>query len=169
MFLAEEDVQFQLPVHETDFSYEELQELLSFFESEEPVSSNSGSEGSSRAVYSPDERKQRRKVSNRESAKRSRWRKKRHLENLTDQVNQLNVENRQLKNRLSLVINQYHVVWLENERLRSESEALWAKLSDLYRTSAAMQCNQEILVGKDGGFDNSHLLALACFLLASYG
>ncbi|GMJ02559.1 hypothetical protein HRI_003925100 [Hibiscus trionum] len=143
MFLAEEAVEFQLPVLETGFSPEELQELLSFFESEEPVSSNSGSESSSRAVYSPDERKQRRKISNRESARRSRWRKKRHLEDLTDQVSQLNVKNRQLKNRLSLVINQYHVVWLENERLRSESDALRAKLSDLYCTSAAMQCNHD--------------------------
>ncbi|XP_039055338.1 basic leucine zipper 4-like [Hibiscus syriacus] len=143
MFLAEEAVQFPLPVPETGFSPEELRELLSFFESEEPISLNSGSESSSRVVYSPDERKQRRKISNRESARRSRLRKKRHLENLTDQVNRLNVENRQLKNRLSLVINQYHVVWVENEVLRSESEALWAKLMDLYWTSPAMQCSHD--------------------------
>ncbi|XP_039023612.1 basic leucine zipper 4-like [Hibiscus syriacus] len=152
MFLAEEDVQFHSPVHETGFSPEELQELLSFFESEEPISSNSGSESSSRAVYSPDERKQRRKISNRESARRSRLRKKRHLENLTDRVNRLNVENRQLKNRLSSVINQYHVVWLENERLRSESDALWSKLMDLYWTSSAMQCNH------DDGRHSRHVL-----------
>ncbi|KAL4273244.1 hypothetical protein GQ457_13G009250 [Hibiscus cannabinus] len=142
MFLAEEAVQFQFPVHQTGFTPEELQELLSFFESEEPVSSNSGSEGSSRAVYSPDERKQRRKISNRESARRSRWRKKRHLENLTDQVNRLNIEKRRLKNRLSLVTNQCHVAWLENERLRSESDALWAKLLDLYWISATMHAMQ---------------------------
>ncbi|XWS21312.1 hypothetical protein CRYUN_Cryun30bG0045000 [Craigia yunnanensis] len=78
-------------------------------------------------------------ISNRESARRSRWRKKRHLENLTDEVNQLNIENQQLKNRLSLVINQCHVVWRENEQLRSESIALWAKLLDLNWNLAAMQ------------------------------
>ena len=139
MFLAEEEVQVQLPVHETVFTPEELEELLSFFESDEPVSPNSGSEGSSRALYSVDERKKRRMVSNRESARRSRVRKKRHLENLTDQVNQLNIENQQLKNRLSLVINHCHVVWLENEQLRSESVALSARLLDLYWTLAAMQ------------------------------
>ncbi|XVF36453.1 hypothetical protein REPUB_Repub19eG0059900 [Reevesia pubescens] len=133
MFLAEDVVQ------ETDFTPEELEELLSFLESDEPVSPNSGSEGSIRAVYSPDERKQRRMISNRESARRSRLRKKMHLEEITDQVNRLNIENQQLKNRLSLVINQCHVVWRENEQLRSESVALWAKLLDLYWTLAAMQ------------------------------
>ncbi|XWS14819.1 hypothetical protein CRYUN_Cryun35bG0041300 [Craigia yunnanensis] len=139
MFLAEEAVQVQFPVHETGFTPEELKELLSFLESNEPVSPNSGSEGSSRALYSMDERKQRRMISNRESARRSRWRKKRHLENLTDEVNRLNIENQQLKNQLSLVIYQCHVVWRENEELRSESVALWAKLLDLYWTLAAMQ------------------------------
>ncbi|GMI64916.1 hypothetical protein HRI_000160900 [Hibiscus trionum] len=143
MFLAKEADQLQVPVHETSFTPEELLELLSFFESEEQVSSNSSLEGLSRGIYSPDERKQRRKVSNRESAKQSRWRKKRHLENLTDQVYRLNIENRRLKHRLSLIINQYHVAWQENERLRSESDALRAKLLDLYWTSATMQCNHD--------------------------
>ncbi|XWS24082.1 hypothetical protein CRYUN_Cryun28dG0070400 [Craigia yunnanensis] len=139
MFLAAEEVQVQLPVHETGFTPEEVEELLSFLESDEPVSPNSGSEGSSRALYSVDERKKRRMVSNRESARRSRLRKKKHLENLNDQVNLLNIENQQLKNRLSLVINQCHVAWRENEQLRSESVALWAKLLDLYWTLAAIQ------------------------------
>ncbi|XVF64220.1 hypothetical protein PTKIN_Ptkin09bG0150900 [Pterospermum kingtungense] len=140
MLLDEEDVQVQLlDHHETVFTPEELEELLSFLESDEPVSPNSGSEGSIRAVYSKEERKQRRMISNRESARRSRWRKKRHLENLTDEVNRLNIENQQLKNPLSLVINQCHVVWLENEQLRSESLALRAKLLDLYWTLVAMQ------------------------------
>ncbi|KAB1670270.1 hypothetical protein ES319_1Z183800v1 [Gossypium barbadense] len=105
MFLSQEADQFQLPVNETGFTREELEELLSFLESNEPVSPNSGSEGSTRAVYSPDERKKRRMKSNRESARRSRWRKRMHLENITDEVNRLSVENQQLKNRLSTVIN----------------------------------------------------------------
>ncbi|GMI82718.1 hypothetical protein HRI_001941100 [Hibiscus trionum] len=161
MFLSEEADQFELPVHETGFTHEELEELLSFLESNEPVSPNSGSEistravsfiesnepvspnygseGLTRAVYSADERKKRRMVSNRESAKRSRWRKKMHLENITDEVNHLSIENQQLKNRVNWVVNQYHIVWRENEELRSESVALWAKLADLYRTLATMQ------------------------------
>ncbi|GMI91072.1 basic leucine-zipper 4 [Hibiscus trionum] len=161
MFLSEEADQFELPVHETGFTRKELEELLSFLESDEPISPNSGSEGSTRAVsflesnepvspnygsegstravYSVDERKKRRMISNRESARRSRWRKRMHLENITDEVNRLSVENQQLKNRLSSVMNQYHIVWRENEQLRSESVALWAKLLDLYWTLAIMQ------------------------------
>ncbi|XP_022772248.1 basic leucine zipper 4-like [Durio zibethinus] len=140
MALAEEAVQVQLVAHhETVFTSEELEELLAFLESDEPISPNSGSEGSNRAVYSKDERKQRRMISNRESARRSRWRRKRHLENLTKEVNRLNIENQQLKNRLSLVVNQHHVAWRENEQLRSESKALWTKLLDLYWTLAFMQ------------------------------
>ncbi|KAK8552055.1 hypothetical protein V6N13_120484 [Hibiscus sabdariffa] len=161
MFLSEEADQFELPVHETGFTRKELEELLSFLESDEPISPNSGSEGSTRAVsflesnepvspnygsegwtraiYSTDERKKRRMISNRESARRSRWRKRMHLENITDEVNRLSTENQQLKNRLSLVMNQYHIVWGENEQLRSESVALWGKLLDLYWTLATIQ------------------------------
>ncbi|KAJ0086505.1 hypothetical protein Patl1_08787 [Pistacia atlantica] len=86
-----------------------------------------------------DEKKQRRMISNRESARRSRWRKKRHLENLTEELNQLKVENQELKNRLSWVLNKSHVVLRENERLTSEFVALWGRLSELNQISAAMQ------------------------------
>ncbi|POO03724.1 Basic-leucine zipper transcription factor [Trema orientale] len=133
MFLSEEAVQFQYgPVLEDN----EIEELLSLLR---PGSNNSGSEGSSRAVYSVDERKRRRMLSNRESARRSRWRKKRHLEDLTDQVNRLKVENRDLKNRLGSVAQQCHVAWRENDRLSSEFLALQSRLSDLCRVLVAMQ------------------------------
>ncbi|PON65552.1 Basic-leucine zipper transcription factor [Parasponia andersonii] len=134
MFLSEEAVQFQYgPVLEDN----EIEELLSLLRL---GTNNSGSEGSSRAViYSVDERKRRRMLSNRESARRSRWRKKRHLEDLTDQVNRLKVENRDLKNRLGLVAQQCHIAWRENDRLSSEFLALQSRLSDLCRVLAAMQ------------------------------
>lgn len=133
MFCSEEAVQFQYgPVFEAD----EVEELLSLLR---PSSNNSGSEGSGRAVYSVDERKRRRMISNRESARRSRWRKKRHLENLTDQVNRLKVENRDLKNRLGLLVQQCHVAWRENDRLSSEFLALQSRLSDLCSILVTMQ------------------------------
>lgn len=132
MFLSEEAVEFQYgPVFEAS----ELEELMTSFLQ---PGSNSGSEGSSRAVYSVDERKLRRMISNRESARRSRWRKKRHLENLTDQVNRLKVQNRELKNRLGLVAQQCHVAWRENDRLSSEFLALQSRLSDLCQILVAM-------------------------------
>ncbi|KAF4357427.1 hypothetical protein CsatB_007818 [Cannabis sativa] len=132
MFLSEEAAQCQYgPVFEAG----EIEELWSLLQ----PGTNSGSEGSSRAVYSVDERKLRRMISNRESARRSRWRKKRHLEELTEQVNQLKAENRDLKNRLGHMAQQCHVAWTENDRLSSEFLALQSRLSDLCRILVAMQ------------------------------
>ncbi|GKV20036.1 hypothetical protein SLEP1_g30214 [Rubroshorea leprosula] len=125
--------QFHCPVYETPDEQWSLVELT------ELVSPNSGSEGSSRAVYSPDERKERRRISNKESARRSRWRKKRHLENLTDEVNRLSLVNQKLKNELGLIINECNALGRENDQLKSESIALSAELSNLWRILAAMQ------------------------------
>ncbi|CAI0393468.1 unnamed protein product [Linum tenue] len=133
---------FDIPVraNEPGFTAHELQELLSFFDSTATGSpnSNSGSEGSDRSVYNVDERKRRRMVSNRESARRSRWRKKRHLEKLTEQANRLNLENQELKYALGSTLSQCNVVWKANQRLRSESVVLRGRLTGLCRTLAAM-------------------------------
>ncbi|CAL1395744.1 unnamed protein product [Linum trigynum] len=139
-----------IPVHtvEPGFTAHELQELLSFFD-HQPImtttttttgspNSNSGSEGSNRSVYNVDERKRRRMVSNRESARRSRWRKKRHLENLTEQANRLSLEKEELRYALGSTLSQCNVVWKENQRLRTESVALRGRLTYLCRTLAAM-------------------------------
>lgn len=136
MALYEEPVVSQFPVFEgTGFTTDELQELLSLdlIQSGDSVSvsPNSCSEGSSRAVYTDNERKLRRMQSNRESARRSRWRKKRHLENLKDQVDRYRTENDELKNRLGSALHHCHVVRRHNELLTSESIALRARLSDL--------------------------------------
>ncbi|KAI9106936.1 hypothetical protein K1719_022464 [Acacia pycnantha] len=131
-----ESLQFlPCPLLETMLTPGDVQELLSLIQAEEdPASPSSCSQGSSnRAVYSLDERKHRRKQSNRESARRSRWRKKRHLENLTNLVNRLKTENRQLKNQLGFTLHQHLIFSLENAQLRSESEILMTRLSHLYR------------------------------------
>ncbi|XP_054792296.1 basic leucine zipper 4 [Prosopis cineraria] len=120
------------PLPETMLTPSEVQELLSLVQAKDPASPSSGSQSSSRAVYSLDERKRRRMQSNRESARRSRWRKKRHLENLTNQVNRLKFENQQLKNQLGFTLHQHLIVSLENAQLRSESEILTTRLSHLY-------------------------------------
>jgi len=119
------------PVLQTMFTPAEIEELFSLVN--EPPSPESGSQGSNRAVRSTHERKLRRMQSNRESARRSRWRKKRHLENLTNQQNRFRMENRELKNRLFLTMHQNLLLSVENERLRSESLTLMATLSNLYQ------------------------------------
>lgn len=114
------------------FTLDDLQELLSVLD-QAAVSRNSGSEGSNHTTGSIDERKRRRMISNRESARRSRWRKKMHLEELTEQLDRFTSENRELQSQLSQVVNQCHLVRMDNQRLRSESVALEARLSHLYR------------------------------------
>ncbi|KAL5064109.1 hypothetical protein RYX36_025846 [Vicia faba] len=71
-----------------------------------------------------DERKRRRMLSNRESARRSRMRKQRHVENLRNQLNKCRIENKELKNRLQFILFHYNSLRTENEWLRSERTVL---------------------------------------------
>ncbi|KAM7277604.1 hypothetical protein ACFE04_004738 [Oxalis oulophora] len=146
MYLEEEPVQCQFSVYDTGlFTAEEIQEVYSILQTEpKPVSPKSGSEVTTRFNYSLEEKKKRRMMSNRESARRSRLKKKKQLENLTDQGNRLSVENRALKNRLGLMMNQYYLMERENELLRTESLALWTTLANLYQNIVAMQMQMQM-------------------------
>ncbi|KAK4770966.1 hypothetical protein SAY87_031498 [Trapa incisa] len=126
------------PLETGPFTLDDLEELLSFLNSV-AADPNSCSEGSNRSTGSEDERKRRRMISNRESARRSRWRKKQHLEELTEQLDRFTAENRELKNQLYQVMNQCHLVMMENQRLRSECADLTSRLSHLYRTMKLQQ------------------------------
>lgn len=77
-----------------------------------------------------DERKRRRMISNRESARRSRVRKQRHLENLRNQLNKCRMENRELNNRLQFILYHLNRVRTENEWLRSERTVLQERISE---------------------------------------
>ncbi|XWS45113.1 hypothetical protein CRYUN_Cryun15aG0108900 [Craigia yunnanensis] len=112
--------------------------------------SNSFSDEPNQPVSIIDERKRRRMISNRESARRSRMRKQKHVENLRNQVNRLRIENRELTNRLRFVLYHCHRVRTDNDRLRSEYSMLRQKLSDirqillfkqLQQFSSAWPCN----------------------------
>lgn len=132
-FHQDEAVQYPCtPVHETMLTESEIEDLFSLINhSTDPASPGSGSQGSNRVVYSPEERKLRRMQSNRESARRSRYRKKQHMENLTSQLNQLRIQNRLIKNQLASTMHQHLLLSLHNDHLKSESVALMATLSDL--------------------------------------
>ncbi|KAF7850350.1 hypothetical protein BT93_L5605 [Corymbia citriodora subsp. variegata] len=143
MFCSDADpVHLQLPVLENGFTYSELEEILSVLDSESHVSpNNSGSEGSNRTLSSSteDDRKRRRMLSNREAARRSRWRKKQHLEDLTDEQTRLGAVNRELKSQLDYAVSRLFAVQTENECLRSEHASLSTRLSDLRWILLAMQ------------------------------
>ncbi|KAF8365145.1 hypothetical protein HHK36_032833 [Tetracentron sinense] len=78
-----------------------------------------------------DERKQRRMISNRESARRSRMRKQKHLDELWSQVVRLRNENQQLIDKLNYISDQQHQVLQENAQLKKEASELRQILTNL--------------------------------------
>ncbi|XP_042495938.1 basic leucine zipper 4-like [Macadamia integrifolia] len=137
MLPSEAFLALSFPDFEGGFTPWENHDPFSFVQthhqSPSPVNSNSGSDEpqSMPPVSAVDERKQRRMISNRESARRSRKRKQQHLENLRNQVNRLRIENREIINRLGFVTHHCHLLRRDNDQLRSESFALRQRLSDI--------------------------------------
>ncbi|CAH9069182.1 unnamed protein product [Cuscuta europaea] len=98
--------------------------------------SSSGSDernpnGNSNSHSSEDERKQRRKLSNRDSARRSRLRKQRQLEELSFELNRLRAENRELASQLRSAMQRCVVAQRNTEMVRAESSALRRILWDI--------------------------------------
>ncbi|KAL0296804.1 UNVERIFIED_CONTAM: Basic leucine zipper 43 [Sesamum radiatum] len=101
------------------------------------ISNNSTSdEAEEHQVSIIDERKQRRMISNRESARRSRMRKQRHLDELWSQVLRLRTENHNLIDRLNHVSDSHEKVVQENVRLKEEASDLRRMLTDLQVNSS---------------------------------
>ncbi|XP_016473254.1 uncharacterized protein LOC107795184 [Nicotiana tabacum] len=90
------------------------------------ISSNSTSDESEEQQ----KRKQRRMVSNRESARRSRMRKQRHLDELWSQVLRLRTENQNLMNKLNQVTESHDRVIQENMQLKEEASDLRRMIID---------------------------------------
>lgn len=143
------------------FTQNDLNEFLSYFEPNpdsglndsnrdpsEEVNNTSNNNDDDNNNNNNSERKLRRMISNRLSARRSRLRKKRHLENLMAQSDRLKVQNREMKTRLELARCQCYVVRRENERLRCESVLLKQRLYDLDQSLLAinqLQNNRQLL------------------------
>ncbi|KAJ8763495.1 hypothetical protein K2173_002378 [Erythroxylum novogranatense] len=90
---------------------------------------NSGSEEDLQTLM--DQRKRKRMISNRESARRSRLRKQKHLDDLLAQVAQLRKENRQIITSVSLTTQHYSTVEAENSILRAQVSELSHRLESL--------------------------------------
>ncbi|XP_068637710.1 bZIP transcription factor 11-like [Aristolochia californica] len=100
---------------------------------------NSGSEEDLHQVM--DQRKQKRMLSNRESARRSRMRKQKHLDDLMVQVAQLRKENNQILTRLSVTSQHYSTVEAENSVLRTQMIELSNRLESLNEIINCMHGN----------------------------
>ncbi|XP_021758306.1 bZIP transcription factor 11-like [Chenopodium quinoa] len=90
---------------------------------------NSGSEGDLQQMM--DERKRKRMASNRESARRSRMRKQKHIEDLMVQVDQLKRENNQILQTTNLTTQQFVNVEAENSVLKAQMNELNQRLQSL--------------------------------------
>ncbi|GLJ19676.1 hypothetical protein SUGI_0356400 [Cryptomeria japonica] len=90
---------------------------------------NSGSEKDPHQII--DERKQKRMIANRESARKSRLRKQQHLDELNADVDNLGAENNMLFTQLNIVSLNYMQLQEENSLLRSHAMDLSHKLQSL--------------------------------------
>ncbi|RWR94571.1 bZIP transcription factor 53 [Cinnamomum micranthum f. kanehirae] len=81
-----------------------------------------------------DQRKERRMLSNRESARRSRMKKQKHLGDLINQVPQMKAENNQILTKINVVMQNYAAVEAENSILRSQVMELTERLKSLNST-----------------------------------
>ncbi|XP_047179100.1 basic leucine zipper 43-like [Vigna umbellata] len=96
------------------------------------ISSNSTSdEADEQQLTLINERKHRRMISNRESARRSRMRKQKHLDELWSQVMWLRNENHQLIDKLNHVSENHDQVLQENAQLKEEASELRQMIRDM--------------------------------------
>ncbi|KAL7607086.1 basic leucine zipper 43 [Lactuca sativa] len=97
------------------------------------------------------ERKQRRMISNRESARRSRMRKQKQLDELCTQVMRLRNENHGLMDKLNRFSETHEQVIQENNRLKKETTELRqllseAQLARTYTTLKDLDDDQEVVL-----------------------
>ncbi|GMI74502.1 basic leucine-zipper 44 [Hibiscus trionum] len=93
------------------------------------LTTNSGSDGDLQTLMN--ERKRKRMVSNRESARRSRMRKQKHLDDLQAQITQLRNDSQQILNRVNITTQHYLNVEAENSVLRAQENELRHRLQSL--------------------------------------
>ncbi|KAI3439527.1 BZIP domain-containing protein [Psidium guajava] len=121
-----------------NFQYPPLvQELNSISNSQASCPSNNSTsdESEEQQLSIINERRQRRMISNRESARRSRMRKQKHLDELWSQVVWLRHENHQLVDKLNRVSEDQDRALQENVQLKEEATELRQMITDMRLSS----------------------------------
>ncbi|KAJ7001286.1 bZIP transcription factor 44-like [Populus alba x Populus x berolinensis] len=104
---------------------------------------NSGSEEDLQALI--DQRKRKRMISNRESARRSRMRKQKHLDDLMSQVSQLRKENHQIVTGINITTQRFLSVEAANSILRVQISELSNRLESLNEIIGFLSSNNGVL------------------------
>ncbi|KAB2635594.1 ocs element-binding factor 1-like [Pyrus ussuriensis x Pyrus communis] len=107
------------------------------------IHQNSGSEEDLMALM--DQRKRKKMISNRKSARRLRMRKQKHLDDLTGQINQLKKENHQIISSLNITSQHYMNIEAENSALRAQADELNSRLQSLHEIASFLNAT-------NGGF-----------------
>lgn len=105
-----------------------------------PRPTSSGSNGGSQSAI-PDERKRKRMQSNRESARRSRMRKQKQLEDFTGEVSRLQISNNQILQSISAKEQAFVQVDNMNNVLRAQAMELTDRLRSL---NSVLQIVEEV-------------------------
>ncbi|KAH7517784.1 hypothetical protein FEM48_Zijuj09G0101100 [Ziziphus jujuba var. spinosa] len=115
---------------------------------------NSGSEEDLQALM--DQRKRKRMISNRESARRSRMRKQKHLDDLTAQVAKLTKDNNEIKTNIDITAKHFLTIESENSILRAQVGELSHRLQSLDEIIRFLNANNyNDVFGSAGGADYS--------------
>ncbi|XP_055815678.1 bZIP transcription factor 11-like [Solanum dulcamara] len=114
---------------------------------------NSGSEEDLQQLM--DQRKRKRMISNRESARRSRMRKQKHLDDLMAQVSALRNENNQILTSMNVTTQHYLNVEAENSILRAQLSELSHRLESLNEIIAVLDANNVNCNGLGLAMDNN--------------
>ncbi|CAK9311438.1 unnamed protein product [Citrullus colocynthis] len=108
-----------------------INELLSCIPVNSTSTSDDGDDLNHKFGVVIDERKQRRMISNRESARRSRMRKQKHLDELWSLVVRLRMENHSLMEKLSKLTDSQQQLLQENVKLKEEASDFRRMITDI--------------------------------------
>ncbi|KAM7524124.1 hypothetical protein LguiA_014026 [Lonicera macranthoides] len=98
-----------------------------------------------------DQRKRKRMTSNRESARRSRMRKRKHLEDLVVQASQLSKENSHILTNMEVTSQLYVNIDAENSVLRAQMVELTHRLESLNEIISCLDLNNGFFDFDEGG------------------